>query len=249
MTKAADVIETMMSMRDEAQRRVLLSFFKTAPGEYGAGDEFLGIKVPATRQVALQAADMPLEEIALLLHHPIHEIRLCALLIMVRCMKGCLPTRRRPEGDPSGRQALVDFYLLHAAHVNNWDLVDLSCPGIIGQWLLHLSDEETVSGEQLLERLSESENMWEQRISMVSTLTLIRVGRLDEACRIAKRLLGHSHDLIHKAVGWMLREVGKVDRDRLEEFLEEHYREMSRTTLRYAIERLPESERQGWLRR
>lgn len=169
-------------------------------------------------------------------------MRLCGFLLLADEMKRALP--RRGCDPREQREDIARFCLRYAHRANNWDLVDIPCREIVGYWLLYSPDDRLV-----LDRLAESDNLWEQRIAIVATWILIREGQFDDTLRIAETLLGHSHDLIHKAVGWMLREVGKRDRDKLLGFLEIHYAHMPRTTLRYAIERLPEMERKYWLAR
>ena len=247
MTTAHDILETLTSLRDEKQRQVLCRFFKTGPGAYGEGDEFLGLRVPQTRAVVREARHtVSLAEIDRLLASPWHEARLCALLLLVDEMQAALPTKRRP-GDAARRHELAQFYLAHAHQANNWDLVDLSAPGILGQYLLHPTPEGALPDRHLLDHLAQCPNLWQQRIAIVSTLALIRSGQYQDTLRIATRLLSHPHDLIHKAVGWMLREVGKRDLDLLRTYLAAHLRQMHRTTLRYAIERMTPIERQQWM--
>lgn len=256
---AEEIIALMMSMRNEAQRSVLMHFFKTGKGQYGEGDEFLGLKVPQTRAIVREALDLTLADIDVLLASPYHEIRLCGFLVLVEQMKKLLPKMRSmPKGEcqcaksmaqAKMRDEIVTFYLAHADRANNWDLVDLSCPGIVGEWLHCPNVEGIFPDRSLLDALAQSTNLWEQRIGIVSTLRLIRADEFADSLRISKMLLGHKHDLIHKAVGWMLREVGKHDVDVLRGFLESNVTAMPRTTLRYAIERLAEPERQQWLKR
>ena len=210
---------------------ILSSFFKCGKGEYGEGDQFLGIVVPDNRAISAKYYALPLDDIAEMLHSPYHEFRLAALLALVRRYERCR----------DDRQAIVDFYLQNTAYINNWDLVDLSCPKIIGDYVLREQCPE------LLMRLSRSDEMWEQRIAIVSTLTLIRAGIFEPTIAIAESLLSHSHDLIHKATGWMLREMGKRSEQHLTEFLTRHAAAMPRTALRYAIERLSPDQRQKWL--
>ncbi len=210
---------------------ILSSFFKCGKGEYGEGDQFLGIVVPDNRAISAKYYALPLDDIAEMLHSPYHEFRLAALLALVRRYERCL----------DDCQAIVDFYLQNTAYINNWDLVDLSCPKIIGDYVLREQCPE------LLERLSQSTSMWEQRIAIVSTLTLIRAGLFEPTITIAESLLNHPHDLIHKATGWMLREMGKRSEQHLTEFLTRHAAAMPRTALRYAIERLTPDQRQKWL--
>lgn len=249
MTTANDIIETLASMQDEEQRRQLCRFFKTGKGEYGEGDRFLGLRVPQTRSVVRAARhDVPLNEVEKLLASEWHEARLCGLLILVDEMKAALPTKRK-SGNARRRQEIADFYLLHARRANNWDLVDLSCPHIIGNWLLYPGEDGTMPSRDILDRLAHSDNLWEQRFSIVSNWTLIRADQYDDTLRIATTLLHHRHDLIHKAVGWMLREVGKRDIEVLRGFLEQYAWEMPRTALRYAVEKMDAVERMMWMNR
>lgn len=248
---ADDIIEALSVWADDEQRKVLMRFFKTGPGEYGEGDRFLGLKVPQTRAVVREARRrVPLDEIAALLACEWHEARLAALLLLVEEMKAAVPRRGRPLTDGADRRReIVDFFLRHARRANNWDLVDLSCEYILGEYLLYPQADGTMPDRTILDSLAHSDNLWEQRIAIVSTFTLIRRGEFGDTLRVAALLLAHPHDLIHKAVGWMLREVGKRDRDVLLDFLERHVQSMPRTTLRYAIEKFSEEERRSWLRR
>jgi len=250
MTTANDITETLRGMENEKQREVLMRFFKTGKGEYGEGDLFLGLKVPQTRAVVKEArCDVPLEEIGRLLHSQWHEVRLAGLLLLVEEMKAATPRRREPPTAKAERRTEIkDFFLSHARQANNWDLVDLSCQYILGTWLLHPLADGSMPSSAILDRLAGSDNLWEQRIAIVSTLALIRAGRFDETIRIATKLLTHPHDLIHKAVGWMLREMGKRDIGCLRAYLEKNYRAMPRTALRYAIEKMDAAERSYWLR-
>ena len=260
MTTAEDITELMLGMRNEAQRQILARFFKTGPGEYGEGDKFIGMKVPQTRAIVKEARlDVPLEEIEKLLYSEWHEIRLCALLLLVEDMKAALPkrTRKKAAADNDAlatrlaerRDEIARFYLRHASQANNWDLVDLSCGYIIGEWLLHPSTNGNLPCRDILDHLAASDNLWEQRIAMVSTSMLIRNHQYGDTLRIATKLLHHHHDLIHKAVGWMLREVGKRDIETLRSFLSEYHGVMPRTALRYAIERMDKDERGYWMGR
>ncbi len=244
MTTAREITEIFETLRNEEQRKVLMRFFKTAPGEYGEGDEFLGVKVPQTRDVVKAAkSEVSFEEIAKLLYDKYHEVRLCGFLLLVEEMKKAVQ-RKNDSADSLGsrRKEIAEFYLLHARQANNWDLVDLSAPGIVGTWLLYSDTDRSI-----LDKLASSDNLWEQRIAEVSTLTLIRAMQFADTLRISEKLLPHPHDLIHKAVGWMLREAGKRDIKVLRGFLESHCERMHRTTLRYAIEKMSAPERQYWL--
>jgi len=207
-------------------------FFKTGPGEYGEGDRFLGIRVPVVRQVARQGRGLLTEEILELLHSVWHEERLLALVIMVD---------RYKKADRDTRQELHQTYLAHTDHINSWDLVDISAPHLVGDWLLD-------GDRTLLVGLAASPSLWEQRIAIIATFAFIRAGQFDDTLLLAHRLLDHPHDLIHKAVGWMLREVGNRDQAIEEGFLADRYRAMPRTMLRYAIEKFPEERRQDYLK-
>ena len=250
MMTAKEIIGYMESLQNEKQRQVLMRFFKTGPGEYGEGDEFLGLKVPQTRQIVkLTAGDTPLSEVPELLMSRWHEVRLCGLLIMVD--KFSKLATKRLENDEQAinrRDEIVKMYLQYAERANNWDLVDLSAPKILGQWLLlptHLGDKRAI-----LDELAASPNLWRQRMSMVSTWKTTQQGDPSWCMRYAERHLHHPHDLMHKAVGWMLREVGKRDgMELLQDFLERHAHEMPRTALRYAIEKMSPDERQYWMSR
>jgi 3-methyladenine DNA glycosylase AlkD len=202
----------------------LASYFKTGPGQYGEGDRFLGIPVPVQRKIALRYKDLPFSKIGRLLASPTHEHRFAAVEILV--------AQYRRAASDAQRNAVYDFYLDHTAGINNWDLVDTSAPYIVGE---HLRSRD----RGRLDDLAASPVVWERRMAIISTLTLIRHGEMDDALRISERLLSDSHDLIRKAVGWALRETGKVSRPALLRFISDHYAGISRTTLRYAIERFP----------
>ncbi len=212
----------------------LQRFFRTGPGEYGEGDRFLGLTVPVVRSVSKTFSDASFEDVRLMLSSPWHECRLSALLVLVEKF-------RKSRRSPAARRAIVEFYVRHADSADNWDLVDLSAPKILGEWLVGNPDAD------LLDGLSRSDSIWRQRIAIVSTWAIIRSGRYEETLRLAERYLGHPHDLIHKATGWMLREVGKRDLAVLKDFLDRHADKMPRTALRYAIEKLPEEERKRYL--
>ncbi len=238
---AKSLIARMESLRNEREREGLTRFFKTAPGQYGHGDEFLGIRVPQTRQMVKECAkDFPLDEVPELLHSRWHEVRLCGLLILVEKFA-------RAEKEGGDTDAIVAMYLRHAERANNWDLVDLSAPKILGRWLAlptRLGDKQ-----EILDRLATSGNLWKERISMVCTLGALQQGNPMWTLRYAEVHLHHPHDLMHKAVGWMLREMGKrVSMDLLRDFLRQHAPQMPRTALRYAIERMAEPERRVWMK-
>lgn len=249
---AKEIIGYMESLRNEEQRRVLMGFFKTGPGEYGEGDEFLGLKVPQTREVVRAAKDLPLSEIPTLLMSRWHEVRLCGLLIMVDIFEK-QATKRLTHDDKaiSKRDEILTMYLKYAEQANNWDLVDLSAPKILGHWLLlptHLGDGTENYKRQVLDELAQSSNLWRQRMSIVCTWKTSQMGDASWCLRYAEIHLHHSHDLMHKAVGWMLREMGKrVSMELLREFLRQHIHEMPRTALRYAIEKMTDAERKQWM--
>lgn len=246
---AEDITAALMQMEDPIQRENLCRFFKTGEGDYGEGDMFLGVRCPQTREVVKMARyHVSFDEIEKLVYSPWHEVRLCGFLLLVEEMLHALPTRKGDTMEKARRrEEIAKFYLRHARQANNWDLVDMTCPKILGHWLLHPLPSGTMSDRQLLDRLAQSDNLWEQRIAIVTNWMLIRQGQYDDTFRIADRLLSHPHDLIHKAVGWMLREVGKQDMDALEDYLATRYHRLHRTTLRYAIEKMNERRRQEWL--
>ena len=211
----------------------LRRFFKTGPGEYGEGDLFLGVMVPETRRIAREYRDISLKDVAVLLKSPFHEERLAALLILVLKFSGDNETVRKD---------IYQFYLKHTAYINNWDLVDLSSHHIVGAFL---KDKD----RRILYSLAASKNLWERRIAVLATFHYIRNNDFADALKIAESLLSDSEDLIHKAVGWMLREIGKRDVNAEEEFLKKHCYVMPRMMLRYAIERFPKSKRSGYLKK
>ena len=247
---AKEIIDYMESLRNEEQRRVLMGFFKTGPGEYGEGDEFLGLKVPQTREVVKAAKDIALEEVSTLLMSRWHEVRLCGLLVLVAKFER-LATKRL-QNDPAairGRDEILTMYLHHAEQANNWDLVDLSAPKILGHWLLLPSGlGDRAYKLNTLDELAQSQCLWRQRMSMVCTWKTSQQGDPSWCLRYAAVHLHHPHDLMHKAVGWMLREMGKrCSMDLLRDFLRQHAPTMPRTALRYAIEKMSDEERRYWL--
>ena len=227
--------ERMLEKADPSQVEGLARFFKTGPGQYGEGDRFLGIKVPVTRSVVRETWRLTdfrmLEEC---LENEYHEIRLAALLSLVQVYS-------HSGKSPQARDRCIGFYLSHTGGINNWDLVDLSCYQLLGDWLL--DKDRTV----LYDLARNGKTMWEQRIGIVSTMAFVRKGQCRDTFEIASLLLDHPHDLIHKATGWLLREAGKRDPEGLKAFLQGHIRTMSRTTLRYAIEKFPKTERERYL--
>ena len=240
------LLSHMLARADESQVAGLSRFFKTGPGQYGEGDMFLGIKVPVTREVVKQCwRQASLQDLEECIASEYHEVRLAALLTLVEVFAHAERFRIK-SGMTEGKDGMtgemcVDFYLSHTDRINNWDLVDLSCYPLLGVWLL---DKDR---SLLYELARNGKTLWEQRIGIVSTMTFIRHGQLQDTFDIADILLHHPHDLIHKAVGWLLREAGKRDKEALTAFLEPRYRAMPRTMLRYAIEKFPEAERRQYL--
>lgn len=211
----------------------LQKFFQTSPGCYGEGDIFIGLSNPEVRVFVKQYKDITLDDIAELLKNSVHEVRLLALLIMVNKYK---------KGDATAKEAIYQLYLAYTQYINNWDLVDLSAPQIVGEHLLN-------GKRAILKKLAKSKLLWEQRIAVVSTLTLIRHGEFSDTLSLTELYLRHPHALMHKACGWMLREVGKRDKGVLSQFLSEHKNKMPRTMLRYAIEHYSPEERKDWLKK
>ncbi len=217
---------------DKSDALALQRFFKTGPGEYGEGDQFLGVRVPATRCVARNYRDLPLSDILTLLHSTLHEERFLSLIILIQ---------KYQKGTPDEQAEIYGIYLSHTRHINNWDLVDTSAEYIVGTYLRNRSRKP-------LYELARSESLWERRISIIATFHFIKNNEFDETLKVARMLIHDSENLIHKAVGWMLREVGKRNRNTEESFLKKHYQRMPRTMLRYAIEKFPEDIRQQYLK-
>ena len=228
------LLQEITARADASQVEGLSRFFKTGPGQYGEGDKFLGIKVPVTREVVKACwRETSLQDLEECIASKYHEVRLAALLALVELFRH----------NKSKQKEYVDFYLAHTDRINNWDLVDLSCYPLLGVWLL---DKDR---KLLYDLARDGKTIWEQRIGIVSTMTFIRHGQLQDTFDIADLLLHHPHDLIHKAVGWLLREAGKRDKEALVAYLEPRYLTMPRTMLRYAIEKFPEAERQQYLKK
>lgn len=248
---AGDVVAYMESLKNEEQREILMRFFKTGLGEYGESDEFLGLKVPQTREIVKAAGrDFPLCEVPELLTNRWHEVRLCGLLILVAKFEKLVTKRLENDAEAvKKRDEILKMYLQYAEYANNWDLVDLSVHKILGHWLLlpsNLGDRDYK--EHLLDELAQSDNLWKQRMSMVCTWKTTQQGEPSWCLRYAEMHLHHPHDLMHKAVGWMLRELGKrISLDLLRGFLRQHVHEMPRTMLRYAIEKMSDAERREWM--
>lgn len=232
MSSLKNLRKELRSLANSEKAKILQRFFKTGKGEYGEGDVFLGIVVPVQRTVAKKYLELSFEDLQKLMDSKIHEERLVALMILV------LKYNKVDEVDKS---KIFNFYLENTRNVNNWDLVDLSAPNIIGAYLI---DKE----RDVLYKLAKSDDLWEKRISIVSTFSFIRKNEFNNTLEISEILLEDKHDLIHKAVGWMLREVGKRDVKVLESFLKKYYKKMPRTMLRYAIEKFPEKKRLEYLK-
>lgn len=218
---------------DPKRAKILVGFFKTGKGEYGEGDVFLGVTVPETRKIAIKYRDLSLADIAKLIRSKLHEERLLALLILVYKFE---------QDGGQGRKKIFDFYLNNTKYINNWDLVDLTAPKIVGVYLMN-------KPRKILYKLARSDSVWERRIAILATYAFIKSGEFKDTLAISKILLNDSHDLIHKAVGWMLREVGKQSQTIEEQFLKKHHKTMPRTMLRYAIERFPKRLRSMYLAR
>ncbi len=241
ITTAAQVLATLRKLVRPDKAVFLPKFFQAIPGGYGEGDQFLGVVVPDQRKAAKQFRDLPLGELQQLLDSPWHECRLTALFILVDQFERASKATVKHE-DAHAAKKLIDFYMQNLTAVNNWDLVDASAPKILGRWLLAHPPER-----KMLTKLSASDSVWERRIAVLATHPLIQAAQFDEILRLSKRLLGDQHDLMHKAIGWMLREMGKVDAIALTNFLEQHVHRMPRTMLRYAIEKRAPAERKFWL--
>lgn len=253
-SNAADVERALASYASPIKVKTSVWFFKTSPGQYGEGDEFIGVTVPEQRKIAKEYRDLPLPHVETLLASPIHEHRLTALLILTYKLERSKPkisqttaVNKKIDTRMNGRSPvyrfseIVKFYLAHLDRVNNWDLVDLSAPNILGRWCLEQNDA------QKLYTLVRSKDLWKKRVAIVATYAFIKRGELTHTFAISEMLLSDTHDLIHKALGWMLREAGKKDLAALRTFLTAHASVMPRTALRYAIERMGEDERRGWM--
>ena len=229
---ARDIQKKLKKLANKNKAKILQGFFKTGPGAYGEGDIFLGINVPVLRKIAAEHRDISLAEVKTLLKSKFHEERLIALLIMVV---------KYSRGDVSEQEKIFELYLKSTRHINNWDLVDVTAGHIVGEYLHD-------KNKQPLYHLVKSKSLWERRISIVSTYAFIRRDKFSHTLKISALLLSDDEDLIHKAVGWMLREVGKRDLQAEEKFLIKYYNKIPRTTLRYAIERFPETKRKRYLK-
>jgi 3-methyladenine DNA glycosylase AlkD len=230
--KAQEITKRLLALGNKEQAAVSQRFFKTGPGEYGEGDIFLGIKVPVLRKLAREYLDLPLKEVKTMLGSKYHEQRLMALFVMVDQFS---------KGDPKKRKSIYELYLKNTGLINNWDLVDSSAHHIVGPYLMDKSKAP-------LYALAQSDLLWERRIAIMATFYYIKNDKFSDTLKIAGRLLSDKDDLIHKAVGWMLREIGKRHLPSEERFLKKHYHLMPRTMLRYAIEKFPEPKRQRYLK-
>lgn len=231
------VVKELEKHANKEQAANLQQFFKTGKGEYGEGDVFLGLDVPIQRTVSKKFKELSLPDTIKLLQSRIHEHRLTALFILIQHYK-----KADKQGDDKLKKRIYDLYLKNTRHINNWDLVDSSAPNIVGSYLLD-------KPRNILFKLARSKNLWEKRIAMLSTLTFIAYDQFDDALKIAEIMLQDKHDLIHKAVGWMLREIGKRDRAVEERFLKKHHKEMPRTMLRYAVEKFDPKKRAFYMKR
>lgn len=229
------ILQELFSVANQEKAGFLQGFFKTGKGQYAEGDIFLGIVVPQVRDIVKNNQGISFPEIQKLLDSEYHEARLAGLLFLVQQFK-----KAKKEEE---RKKIFDFYLKNARKANNWDLVDVTCKDVIGGYLLDKGDRD------ILYKLAESDNLWEQRIAIVSTWMFIKHKDYTETLAISEKLLNHKHDLMHKAVGWMLREVGKKDKETLVDFLKIHYKNMPRTSLRYAIEHFSPEEREHFMRK
>ncbi len=228
MEKITKIITSeLQALSDDEKREIYPKFFKAGKGKYGEGDRFLGVTVPNIRAIAKQYKNISLNEIRELMQSEWHEVRLCALLIMVE---------KNKKKDETLRQQLFDLYLSQTDRINNWDLVDLSCRFIVGEYLLDKSRD-------ILYQLAQSPLLWDNRIAIVSTYAFIRKGQLEDTYALSDLMMHHPHDLMHKAIGWMLREAGKRDSERLYDYVMSHRADMPRTMLRYAIEKFSPKER------
>lgn len=241
----AENVQKELRVFASAERKKAVEwFFKTGKGQYGEGDIFLGVSSPDMRRVSRKYRDLPFAELQKLIASPIHEERSCALSILVqRYEKGGERADRAPRANPEPRKTILDFYLHNMQYINNWDLVDCSAHKILGR-AIHEGLQEVV----ILDRLAVSDILWERRIAIIATMYFIHKGQLDHTFRLAERLLADREDLMHKAVGWMLREAWKKDPAAVETFLIKHYPQIPRTALRYAIEKMEETKRQRFLK-
>ena len=226
--------KVLQSKANPEKAEINQRFFKTGKGQYGEGDIFLGLSVPESRKIAKQFSNISFKEISKHLQSKYHEERLTALLILVE---------KYQKSSKINKKQIIDFYLNNTKYINNWDLVDLTADKVLGHYLFNEKDKS------IIYNLVKSDNLWERRIAIISTFYFIKNNQFHDTLKISEQLLKDKHDLIHKAVGWMLREIGKRDEKVLENFLKKHYDTMPRTALRYAIEKFPEDKRNRYLKR
>ncbi len=232
-----DIKRELLSLSSQEREEKNISFFKMGKGQYSESDEFIGVSMPDIRKVAKQCSMAPFPVLKELLQSQIHEERMCALVILVNQMKIAVKNK-----DEKTQEEITKFYLAHKKHVNNWDLVDVSAHYILGEWII-----TRPSASEMLYTLVDSPVLWDRRIAMVSQWLMIRKGRYEHVLPLAKELLADEEDLMHKAVGWMLREYWKKEPEIVEEFLQKNYKNIPRTTLRYAIERMQTQKRKEYL--
>lgn len=216
------------------KREFFPRFFKTGKGEYGEGDKFIGVMVPHIRKIAKENKELVLKELTLLLNNEYHECRMCALFILIEKYK---------KANEDTKKQFVDFYLSHSHRINNWDLVDLSAKDILGEYLVDKKDRK------ILYQLAKSKLLWDQRIAIIATHAFIKKNDFTDIITLSEELLSHKHDLMHKAIGWMLREMGKRDKEILIQFLDTHYKNMPRTMLRYSLEKLTPEEKAYYMKK
>lgn len=233
MQTAIQIKKELEKLKNPKQAEILQRFFKTGKGQYGQGDIFLGIKAPVQRKIAKEFKKVSLKDIEILLNSKVHEHRLISLFILINKFR---------KADNLEKKKIFDFYLENTKNINNWDLVDISAPKIVGVYLLD-------KNRKVLYRLARSKDLWQRRIAIMSAFAFIKEGQFKDTLKIARILVNDEHDLIHKAVGWMLREIGKRDQKIEEAFLKKHYRKMPRTMLRYAIEKFSEKKRKFYLKK
>jgi len=230
--RAEDIRKALLLLEDRDKAGILQRFFKTGAGQYGEGDFFLGVSVPQLRKLSKECGEIDLSEVRALLWSSVHEERFLALLILIRDYE---------EADHAGKRRIYGLYLQNTRWINNWDLVDLSAPKIVGDFLM-------IRDRKPLYRLARSSDLWERRIAILATFRFIKERQFNDTLNISEILLRDKEDLIHKAVGWMLREVGKRDVSAEEAFLKQHYRQMPRTMLRYAVERFPSEKKKHFMK-
>jgi 3-methyladenine DNA glycosylase AlkD len=235
-----EILKEIESHKDPLRAKLLARYFKTGKEQYGEGDKFYGLTVPMCREISTKYKDMTLKEIEALLKNKIHEVRLIALFILMFKYK---------KGAQDEKEKIIKFYLKNTKYINNWDLVDLPCCHILGEYLWENKNLQGKTLHKTLHKLANSKNLWEQRIAIVSTLVFVRNGDMRWTIKLAKMFLGHEHDLMHKATGWALREVGKRNPVLLMKFLDANIPKMPRTMLRYAIEKFPEQIRKEYLKK